>query len=162
MTNVITRLSTVGSPGLVVMVDNSRSKGRGFESQCHILDGDFSHWFVVKNCIVCLKRPKINEKEARVGPFFLKKVLSLVACLMKQNVILGRNLLYDCESFITLASDRFQFFFSDFEWHFCLLGRTCLVNSKWKNSSRGLFYKCTLFRKIKPFWQIQNISANVR
>ena len=23
-----------------------------------------------KNCIVCLKRPKINEKEAGVGPFF--------------------------------------------------------------------------------------------
>ena len=26
-----------------------------------------------KNCIVCLKRPKINEKEAGIGPFFLKK-----------------------------------------------------------------------------------------
>ena len=28
----------------------------------------FGHLFVVK--IVCLKRPKINEKEAGVGPFF--------------------------------------------------------------------------------------------
>ena len=27
-----------------------------------------------KNCIVCLKRPKINEKEAVVGPFFKKKL----------------------------------------------------------------------------------------
>ena len=26
-----------------------------------------------KNCIVCLKRPKINKKEADVGPFFKKK-----------------------------------------------------------------------------------------
>ena len=53
------------------------SKGRGFESQCHILDGHdiFSHWFVVKNCIVCLKRPKINEKEAGIGPF--KKMLMI-------------------------------------------------------------------------------------
>ena len=25
-----------------------------------------------KNCIVCLKRPKLNEKEAGVGPFFKK------------------------------------------------------------------------------------------
>ena len=25
-----------------------------------------------KNCVVCLKRPKINEKEARVGPIFFK------------------------------------------------------------------------------------------
>ena len=33
----------------------------------------FSHIFVVKICNVCLKRPKINEKEAGVGPFFLKK-----------------------------------------------------------------------------------------
>ena len=30
----------------------------------------FSHIFVVKICNVCLKRPKINEKEAGVGPFF--------------------------------------------------------------------------------------------
>ena len=29
--------------------------------------GHFSHWFVVK--IVCLKRPKINKKSGRVGPF---------------------------------------------------------------------------------------------
>ena len=30
----------------------------------------FSHIFVVKICNVCLKRPKINEIEAGVGPFF--------------------------------------------------------------------------------------------
>ena len=34
----------------------------------------FSHLFVVKICNVCLKRPKINEKEAGVGTF-LKKIL---------------------------------------------------------------------------------------
>ena len=61
-----------GSPGLVVMGGDSRSEGCGFESQCHILDGHdiFSHIFVVKICNVCLKRLKINEKEAGVGPFF--------------------------------------------------------------------------------------------
>ena len=34
-----------GSPGLVVMGGDSRSKGRGFESRCRILDGHdiFSH-----------------------------------------------------------------------------------------------------------------------
>ena len=32
-----------GSPGVVVMGGDSRSEGRGFESQCHILDGHFSH-----------------------------------------------------------------------------------------------------------------------
>ena len=59
----------------MVMGENSHSEGRGFESQCHILDGRdiFSHRFVVKNCIVCFGRPKINEKEAGIGPFFLKK-----------------------------------------------------------------------------------------
>ena len=35
-----------------------------------ILDGHFSHIFVVKICNVCLKRPKITEKEAGVIPFF--------------------------------------------------------------------------------------------
>ena len=37
-----------GSPGLVVMGRGSRSEGRGFESWYHILDGHFSHLFVVK------------------------------------------------------------------------------------------------------------------
>ena len=36
------------SPGLVVMGVDSCSKGREFESQHHILDGHFSHLFVVK------------------------------------------------------------------------------------------------------------------
>ena len=40
---------------------DSRSNGRGFESRYRILD-------------VYLKRPKINEKEAGVGPFFKNKV----------------------------------------------------------------------------------------
>ena len=53
------------SPGLVVMGDDSCSRGRGFKFRHHILDGHdiFSHQFVVK-IVVCLKRPKINEKEA--------------------------------------------------------------------------------------------------
>ena len=53
-----------GSPGLVVMGGDSRSKGREFESRHHILNGHFC--FVVKFYNVCLKRPKINEKEAGV------------------------------------------------------------------------------------------------
>ena len=53
----------------MVMGGDSHSKGRGFESRHHILDGHFSHIFVVQICNVCSKRPKINEKEARVGPF---------------------------------------------------------------------------------------------
>ena len=60
-----------GSPGLVVMGGDSHSEGHGFESRYYILDGHFSHIFVVKICNVCLKRPKINKKEAGVGP--LKK-----------------------------------------------------------------------------------------
>ena len=62
-----------GSPGLVVMGGGSRSKGRGFESRRRILDGHFFTFICCKNCNVCLKRPKINEKEAGIGPFFLKK-----------------------------------------------------------------------------------------
>ena len=37
-----------GSPGLVVMGRDSRSKGCGFESWHCILDGHFSHIIVVK------------------------------------------------------------------------------------------------------------------
>ena len=54
----------------MVMGIDSCYEGRRFKSWHCILDGHFSHLFVLKNCgDVCLKRPKINEKEARVGPF---------------------------------------------------------------------------------------------
>ena len=56
--------------GPVVMGRESRSKGRGFESWHRKLDGHFFTYICCKNCNVCLKRPKINEKEAGVGPFF--------------------------------------------------------------------------------------------
>ena len=58
-----------GSPGLVVMGGDSRSKGCGFESRHRILDGHFSHIFVVKIVLFVWKRPKINEKEAGDGPY---------------------------------------------------------------------------------------------
>ena len=44
----------------------------------------FAHWFVVKNCIVCLKRPKINEKEAGVG-LFIKKSCNICLFLWTNN-----------------------------------------------------------------------------
>ena len=56
-------------PGLVVKGRDSRSKGRGFKSRHCILDGHFSHIIVVKIVMFVWKRPKINEKEAGVGPF---------------------------------------------------------------------------------------------
>ena len=49
----------------MVMGGDSCSEGCGFESQHRILDGHFSHLFVVKICNVCLKRPKMNEEEAK-------------------------------------------------------------------------------------------------
>ena len=54
---------------------DSCSKGRRFESWHRILDGHFFTYYCCKNCNVCLKRPKMNEKEAGVGPFFLKKTI---------------------------------------------------------------------------------------
>ena len=55
----------------MVMGGDSRSEGQGFESRDRILDG---HFFT-KICNACLKRPKINEKEAGVGSF-KKKILA--------------------------------------------------------------------------------------
>ena len=54
------------------MGDDSSSKGHEFESWRRILDGldIFSHCFVVE---YCLKRPKINKKEAGIGPFLKKE-----------------------------------------------------------------------------------------
>ena len=57
-----------GSPGLVVMGRDSFSKGCGFKSLHHIMDGHFFAYICCKNCNVCLEKPKINKKEAEVGP----------------------------------------------------------------------------------------------
>ena len=65
-----------GSPGLVVMGGESCSEGRGFKSRYHILDGHFSHIFVVKICNFCLKRPKINKKRPGLAHFFKKVTIS--------------------------------------------------------------------------------------
>ena len=62
-----------GSPGLVVMGGDSRSEDRGFLSQHHILDGhEIFTVICCKNCIVCLKIPKINKK--RPGSAHFKKL----------------------------------------------------------------------------------------
>ena len=53
----------------MVMGRDSRYEGCGFESWHRILDGNFFTYNCCKNCYVCLKRQKINEKEAGVGPF---------------------------------------------------------------------------------------------
>ena len=67
------QVNTQQEPWLVVMSgDNSCSNGCGFESRRCILDGHldiFSHCFCCKNCIVCLKRPTINEKEVGLAKF---------------------------------------------------------------------------------------------
>ena len=47
------------------MGGDSCSKGCGFESQRHILDGHFSHLFVAK--IVMFEKTKIKEKEAIIA-----------------------------------------------------------------------------------------------
>ena len=57
------------SPGLVVMGDNSCSKGRVFESWRPILDGHFSHCFVVK-ILLLFENTNNKQKRAGVGPFF--------------------------------------------------------------------------------------------
>ena len=59
----------------MVIGGDTHFEGCGFESLHHILDGHFFTYICCKICNVCLKRLKINEKEAGVGPF-LKKVIS--------------------------------------------------------------------------------------
>ena len=51
------------------MGDDSCLRGRGFEIQQHIMDGHFFGLICCKNCIVCMKRPKMNNKVAEVCTF---------------------------------------------------------------------------------------------
>ena len=56
----------VWSPGLVVMGRESRSEGRGFESRHYILDGHFSHIFVVKIVMIFVWKDQ-NQTKNRQG-----------------------------------------------------------------------------------------------
>ena len=72
----------------MVMGRDSHTKGHGFDSQHRILDGHFSHLFCCKNCnYVCLKRSKINEKEAKVGPFLRTCRAFLYGLKRKYNIM---------------------------------------------------------------------------
>ena len=64
-------LNLDGSPVLVVMGDDSCSEVVGL-NPCAIswMDMTFFTLICCKNCVVCLKRPKIKEKEAGDGRFF--------------------------------------------------------------------------------------------
>ena len=74
-----------GSPGLVVMGGDSCSKGCGYESRRLILDGhDIFTLICCQNCIVCLKRLKINEKRGWSWPIFYKKYWP--NCIVLRNI----------------------------------------------------------------------------
>ena len=66
----------------MVMGDDSCLRGHRFESHDFLLDGHFFTLNCCKNCIVCSKRLKTNEKEAGIGPF--KKTWS---CLPFQSIM---------------------------------------------------------------------------
>ena len=65
---ILTKMTNVGHPGVVIMGGDSYSGGRGFQW----MDMTFFTMICCKNCIVCLKRPNINEKEPGMA-YFLKK-----------------------------------------------------------------------------------------
>ena len=62
------------SPGLVVKGGDSLSEGCEFKSQRQILDGHFSHLFVVR-IVMFVWKDENTQKEAGVGPFLKKQVL---------------------------------------------------------------------------------------
>ena len=73
------------SPGLVVMGDDSCPRGHGFECRHSILDGlDIFHVYLLLNCIVCLKIPKINEREAGLAHFLAFYSTGLIYDLVLQ------------------------------------------------------------------------------
>ena len=60
------------SHGIEVMGEDSCSRGLEFKCQHQTLGKHFHICF--KNCIVCLKRSKMNEKESGDFPFLKKQV----------------------------------------------------------------------------------------
>ena len=76
----------------MVMGEDSCSKDHEFEYRCHILYGHLFFFTLIccKSCIVCLKRPKINKKEARVG-LFIKKNKVQVNCTSLWDIVMTHH-----------------------------------------------------------------------
>ena len=104
--------------GLVVMGDNSCSRGCVSKSQRHKLDGHFSHWFVVKIVLFVWKDQKINEKEVGVGPFkktMFAKIINWVPLWV----------LKASPSSFHLTSRSWLLKLVRFPWHVNTIHRTC-------------------------------------
>ena len=71
------RVIARGSPCLVVMGGDSCSKGREFESRHRILDGKFSHLFIVK-IVMCVGKKDENKlkKWPGLAHFYKKRVIA--------------------------------------------------------------------------------------
>ena len=85
---------------LVVMGWDLQSEGCGLESQYCILNGYFSHQFVVKCVLFCFKRLKISEKVVKDGPFLKIMLLSPVVDCIKSLVSIEGRHFYKCFQFI--------------------------------------------------------------
>ena len=58
----------------MVMGGDSRSKVRGFESRCRMLDGhNIFHIYLLLELLCLFEKTKLNKEEAEDGPFFYKK-----------------------------------------------------------------------------------------
>ena len=98
-------ISEGGRPVLVVMGVDSCSKGHGFESQHRILDGHFSHIFVVKIVNdVCWKWPKINDKRGLAH--FIQKDCLIFSLLLSWNVFVQLLLWMDPATFLQTTFAR--------------------------------------------------------
>ena len=128
------------------MGDGYCSRGCGFESQRHKLDGHFSHLFVVKIVLHVWKKPKINKQEARIGPF--KKCKRFVTVEQMLDHLL--DVLCKLNKYLCVSSpDKAHSLLGKF--YFCVL-ETCLRGS------------CIFFKWAIPglFFFVFNISIQLR
>ena len=79
----------------MVMGGDSCSEGRWFECKLRILDGHFSHFFVVK-IVMFVSKDKKNKKEAGNSPF-LKTSLAYFTAI-KKSIALPFPLAYSSKS----------------------------------------------------------------
>ena len=125
-----------GSPGLVVMGDNSCLKGHGFKSWCHILDGHFFTLIYYKNCIVCFKKTK--NKQKKVGLALLKKIN-----FKNENSFFSLHPNHYCRGIHKTKKNKMKYKISRLMC--CSAARTCALNPRLKT-----FRGAAVGRPLKP------------
>ena len=108
-----------------------------------------------KNCNVCLKRPKINKKEAGVGPFLIKKnMIVCKQCIRKHQILLFNGCSCSCPHLAWLLIEKWTHIVIKLDCFSPGTGGLNIGNERTKNCGVSIWSGYT-------YWQNKNDNKDI-